>query len=269
VPAGAGPTLSCTIVCQNEEEGIAHCLASVAWCDEIVVVDGGSTDHTVEIARLFTPRVLTNPWPGYRDQKAFALAAATGEWVLNLDADERVTPELAAEIRSALARVPSGVDGFAVPRLVCYLGRWWYRGGWYPRRVVRVVRRARTRWGGTDPHERAEVAGRVLRLRWPILHYTYAGISDHLRSLNKLTAVAAGTVGAARRVGGARLVLEPAWRFVRAYVVRRGALDGFRGFFVAATGAFYVFLRWAKVLERREIDAESPEGHGWRSSAGL
>lgn len=269
VPAGAGPTLSCTIVCQNEERGIAHCLESVAWCDEIVVVDGGSTDRTVEIARTFTPRVITNPWPGYRDQKAFALAAATGEWVLNLDADERVTPELAAEIRQALARVPAGVDGFAVPRLVCYLGQWWFRGGWYPRRVVRVVRRARTRWGGTDPHERAEVAGRVLRMRWPILHYTYAGISDHLRSLNKLTAVAAATVRPSRRVGGARLVLEPGWRFVRAYLVRRGALDGFRGFFVAATGAFYVFVRWAKVLERRARDAPSDAGRGWRSSAGL
>jgi Glycosyl transferase family 2/Lipopolysaccharide kinase (Kdo/WaaP) family len=251
-PAGPIPTLSCTVVCQNEEASIAYCLESVAWCDEIVVVDGGSTDRTVEIARRFTPRILTNPWPGYRGQKAFALAAATGEWVLNLDADERVTPELAAEIRNALATVPVGVDGFAVPRLVCYLGRWWYRGGWYPRRVVRVVRRARTRWGGTDPHERAEVTGRVQKMRWPILHYTYTDISDHLRSLNKLTAVAAGQVRASRKVGGGRLALEPAWRFLRAYCVRRGALDGFRGFFVAATGAFYVFLRWAKVVERRD-----------------
>lgn len=249
--AGRVPTLSSTIVCQNEEASIAHCLESVAWCDEIVVVDGGSVDRTIEITRRFTSRILTNPWPGYREQKAFALAAATGEWVLNVDADERVTPELAAEIRGALATVPVGVDGFAVPRLVCYLGHWWFRGGWYPRPVVRVVRRARARWGGTDPHERAEVAGRVEKLRWPILHYTYADVSDHLRSVNKLTTVAAEQVRPSRTVGGGRLVFEPAWRFLYAYLVRGGALDGFRGFFVAATGAFYVFLRWAKVLERR------------------
>src|SRR5262249_14857670 len=161
------------------------------WCDELVVVDGGSTDRTVELVRSFTDRVVYHPWPGYRAQKQFALDAAGGEWVLNVDADERVTPELSAEIRAALATAPARVSGFAVPRLVCYLGRWWYHGGWYPRRVLRVVRRRDARWGGVDPHERAVVDGRVVPLRWPILHYTYRDISDHLRSINKLTAVAA------------------------------------------------------------------------------
>ena len=247
---GERPRVSSTVVCQNEEENIALCLESVAWCDEIVVVDGGSRDRTVEIARRFTDRVLANPWPGYRAQKQFALDAARGEWVLNVDADERVTPELAAEIRAALAAVPPGVNGFAIPRLVCYLGRWWYHGGWYPRRAVRLVRRSQTRWGGTDPHERAEVPGRIVPLDWPMLHYTYRDVSDHLRSMNKLTAVAAEEAGTRRPVGAARLVAEPAWRFVRAYLVRLGFLDGFPGLFVALTGAFYVFLRWAKVRER-------------------
>jgi glycosyltransferase involved in cell wall biosynthesis len=244
------PSISCTVVCQNEEQNLGLCLESVAWCDEIVVVDGGSRDRTVEIARRFTDRVLVNPWPGYRAQKQFALDATSGEWVLNVDADERVTPELAAEIRSVLASVPAAVNGFAIPRLVCYLGQWWYRGGWYPRRAVRLVRRSRTRWGGTDPHERAEVPGRIVPLDWPILHYTYRDVSDHLRSVNKLTAIAAEQPGVPRRIGTARLVAEPAWRFARAYLVRLGFLDGFPGLFVAVTGAFYVFLRWAKVRER-------------------
>ena len=247
------------MICQNEEELLAHCLESVAWCDEIVVVDGGSTDRTVEIARRFTERVIVNPWPGYVAQKQFALDVAGGDWVLNVDADERVTPELAAEIRGVLARLPARVAGFAIPRLVCYLGRWWFRGGWYPRRVVRLVRRADTHWGGRDPHERAEVAGDVLSLRWPLLHYTYADIADHLRSANKLTSVAAVQARLPRRVGAMRLVVEPAWRFVRSTLVRRGALDGVPGVFVAGTDAFYVFLRWAKVWERRAADTAPAE----------
>jgi glycosyltransferase involved in cell wall biosynthesis len=194
--------------------------------------------------------VLHNPWPGYRAQKQFALDASTGEWVLNLDADERVSDELANEIRRALATVPDGVDGYAVPRLVSYLGRWWYRGGWYPRPVVRLVRRAHCRWGGTDPHDRAEVSGRVRALASPIFHYTYDDVSDHLRSVSKLTAVAADQVPAGRRVGVGRLVLEPAWRFLRAYVLKQAIREGLPGFFVAATDAFYVFLRWARVWDR-------------------
>jgi hypothetical protein len=249
--ARARPTVTCTVVCQDEEAHMGPCLESVAWCDEIVVVDGGSRDRTTAVARRFTDRVLVNPWPGYRAQKQFALDAAGGEWVLNLDADERVSPELADEVRTALAHAPAEVAGFAIPRLVCYLGRWWYQGDWYPRRVVRLVRRAATRWGGTDPHERAEVRGRVVPLHRPILHHSYADISDHLRSLNKLTAVAAEQPSLPRAVGLWRLVGEPAWRFVRAYLVRGGVREGFPGLFVAATGAFYVFLRWAKVRERR------------------
>lgn len=259
--SAAVPSVSCTIVCQNEEAAIAACLDSVRWCDEVVVVDGGSTDRTVEIAHGFSARVLHNPWPGYRLQKQFALDASTMEWVLNLDADERVTPELAAEIRTALATVPPGVHGFAIPRLVCYLGRWWYHGDWYPRRVRRLVRRTATRWGGVDPHERAEVDGKVVRLQAPILHYTYPDIAGHLRSANRLTDVAAVQPEVRhRRVGAARLLVEPAWRFVRAYLVKGAWREGLPGLFVAATGAFYVFLRWAKVREAGAGSLDPREG---------
>ncbi|MCW5892603.1 MAG: glycosyltransferase [bacterium] len=243
-------TVSCTVVCQDEAGQIAGCLSSVAWCDEIVVVDGGSHDDTPAIARRFTPKVIHNAWPGYRAQKQFALEHSSAQWVLNLDADERVTAELATEIQRALREVPVPIDGFRIPRLVSYLGRWWYRGGWYPRPVLRLVRRAHTTWGGTDPHDRAEVPGRVVGMRHPILHYTYDDIADHLRSVDKLTAVAATQVPRGRRVGTARLIGEPAWRFVRAFVVKRGALEGLPGLFVAATDAFYTFLRWARVWER-------------------
>src|SRR5262249_49579829 len=224
----------CAVVCQDEATLIAACLESAAWCDELVVVDGGSRDATVAIARRFTPRVIEHPWPGYRAQKQFALEAAQAPWVLSLDADERVTPELASEIRAALASVGDGVDGFRVPRLVPYLGRWWYRGGWYPRPRVRLVRRARAAWGGIDPHDRLEVRGRVVRLHAPILHYTYPDVAGHLCSVARLTAVAAAQVPAGRRVGLGRLLGEPAWRLVRSALLRRRILESVPGLLLAA-----------------------------------
>ena len=249
VPQPSLPTVSATVVCQDEGALISRCLETVAWCDEIVVVDGGSRDDTVARARAFSARVITNPWPGYKAQKQFALDQARGEWVLNVDADERVTPELVTEIRRVLADIPSGVDGFAPPRLVSYLGRWWWRGGWYPRRIARLLRRSATTWGGTDPHERALVSGRVVPLRQPLIHHTYADIADHLRSANRLTTIAAREGRNRIRVGVGRMVMEPVWRFVRAYVFHRGILEGVPGLFIAATGAFYAFLRVAKVWE--------------------
>ncbi|HLK10446.1 MAG TPA: lipopolysaccharide kinase InaA family protein [Candidatus Binatia bacterium] len=249
-PEPTVPPISCIVVCQDEEAQIAACLESVAWCDRIILVDGGSKDRTLEIARRFTSDVIRHPWPGYRAQKQFALEQARTEWVFNIDADERVTPELAREIRESLARVPAGVAGFAIPRIVPYLGRWWYRGGWYPRPVVRLVRRAATRWGGVDPHERAEVAGPIRLLEHPLVHHTYANVADHLRAVDKLTAVAVAQVPSGRTAGGARLLVEPGWRFLRAYVARRACLEGLPGLFVALTDAFYTFLRFALLRER-------------------
>jgi hypothetical protein len=250
-PAGDPPTgVTCAVVCQDEAGHIGSCLESVAWCDEVVVVDGGSRDQTVALAQARASRVIHNPWPGYRAQKQVALEAATQPWVLSLDADERVTPELATEIAAALATVPADVDGFAIPRLVPYLGRWWYRGGWWPRPVVRLVRRDRAVWGGVDPHDRLEVSGRVRRLSAPILHYTYPDIAGHVRSVGRLTAVAAAQVPAGRRVGFGRLGWEPLWRVVRAGVLRGGFREGDAGVFVALTDGFYVFLRWARVWDR-------------------
>jgi hypothetical protein len=254
--------VSCTIIAQNEEEHIERCLESIAWCDEILVVDGGSVDRTVEIARRFAARVVHHAWPGHKAQKQHALDLAGADWVLNVDADERVTPELSTEIQRSLAR-EAPVDGYSVPRLVPYLGRWWYRGGWYPRPVVRLVRRAATIWGGTDPHERAEVRGRVVQLHAPIIHHSYRDVADHIRTVNTLTTLGAN-LERGRRSGAGRLVGEPLWRFFRSWAFARGALEGFPGFFVAATGAFYVFLRWAKVRERgvRATEASDKRADG-------
>jgi glycosyltransferase involved in cell wall biosynthesis len=242
------------VVCQDEAAKIGPCLAGVGWCAEIVVVDGGSRDETVAIARASGARVLERAWPGYRAQKQFAFDQATMPWVLSIDADERVTPELAQALERLVAALPADVAGVAIARLVPYLGRWWFRGGWFPRLMPRLVRRDKARWGGVDPHDRLEVDGRLVRLRTPLLHYTYAGIGDHVRSVGRLTTVAVRQIPRERRVGGGRLVGEPLWRFVRSFVVKRGVLEGTAGLFVAATDAFYVFLRWAAVWARsREV----------------
>jgi hypothetical protein len=247
----APAAVSCAVVCQDEAAMIAPCLAGVRWCGEIVVVDGGSRDDTVAIARAAGARVIEHAWPGYRAQKQFALDHTTLPWVLSVDADERVTPELAQALRRLVAVLPADVSGVAIARLVPYLGRWWFRGGWYPRPMPRLVRRGKARWGGVDPHDRLEVEGRVVRLRTPLLHYTYADMGDHVRSVGRLTAAAVGQIPRARRVGAGRLVVEPCWRFFRSWVVKRGVLEGSAGLFVAATDAFYVFLRWASVWARR------------------
>jgi glycosyltransferase involved in cell wall biosynthesis len=246
------PKVSAIVVCFNEEEHIAACLESVRWCDEIVVVDSRSTDRTLDIASGFTGRVFVRDWPGYREQKQFALDQARHEWVLNVDADERVSSELRAEIQRELSLGDLDVDGFWIPRLVFYLGRWWYRGGWYPDYRLRLFRRERAIWGGVNPHEKVIVDGRTRRLGGHLLHFTYRDVSQHLITVNRLTNISAAEVLRRRRTRRRDLYLRPAWRFFRSLVLARGALEGWAGYFVASTAAFYVFLKYAKSLELAE-----------------
>lgn len=256
--------ISCCIVCFNEETYIRRCLESVKWCDEIIIVDSFSTDRTVEICREYTSHVIQRVWPGYVKQKRFALAQATHEWVLNVDADEEVSPELQNEILAVLQRDDLAVEGFAMPRLVYYLGRWWWRG-WYPGYRLRLFRKAKVRWGGVDPHEKVLLRGQSDQLRGNLYHYTYADISDHLRSLNSLTETAAqerALLG--RRVGITDLCLRPLWRFLRMYLLRGCFREGAPGFFVAVTAAFYVFLKYAKLWERSVDDEDSARRSGAR-----
>lgn len=241
--------VSCCIVCFNEEPLIRRCLESVKWCDEIIIVDSFSTDRTADICREYTGRVIQRPWPGYVKQKRFALSQTTHEWVLNVDADEEVSPELQNEILAVLQRNDPGVDGFAMPRLVYYLGRWWWRG-WYPGYRLRLFRKARVRWGGIDPHEKVLLRGNADRLRGSLYHYTYANISDHLDSFDSLTETAAHELFIrGRRARLTDLCLRPLGRFLRMYVGRGCCREGAPGFFVAVTAAFYVFLKYAKLQE--------------------
>lgn len=240
--------VSAIVICGNEIANIRACLESLSWCEELVVVDSMSNDGTFDVARAFATRALRRPWPGHRLQKQLALDEATQPWVLNVDADERVPPGLRAEIEAVLAHDGAGYDGFEIPRLVEYLGRTWYRGGWYPDRKLRLFRRSHARWGGVDPHERAEVRGRIGRLRTPILHRTYDDIADHVETIDRFT-----TIAAEQRSGApsaARLLLRPLGRFARFYLWKGGWREGFPGLFVALSASFYTYLKYAKQDER-------------------
>lgn len=248
------PRISVCIVAMNEEAKIADCLKSAAFADEFVVVDSHSRDRTREIAASAGARVIERDWPGHVAQKQFAIEAATHDWVLCLDADERVSPELQASILAAMER-PDLPDGFEFARLTRYLGRWIRRGGWYPDVKLRLFRRAAGRWTGTNPHDRVEVRGRVERLAGDLHHLSYDSIADHLRTIDSFTTIAAREKHAAgERAGVADLVLRPAGKFLRMYVAKLGFLEGFAGFHVAATGAFYVYLKYAKLREMDRAD---------------
>jgi len=263
------PGLSCMIICQNEKAQIRDCLESVRWCDEIVVIDAFSVDGTDAICREYTDCVIQRPWPGHRAQKQFALDQTTQPWVLNIDADERVPAPLRAEIEMLLAHDGAGYDGFQVPRLVRYMGRWWWRAGWYPSRRLRLFRRERTSWGGVDPHEKAIVQGPIGRVHEPLWHLTYGDVAHHLRSIDHLTDVAARA--RPRPASADRLLLRPPARLLRSWVIGRGLLEGFPGFFVALSSAFYVHVKHAKADERwREEQAkkgpdDAPAGRGEES----
>jgi glycosyltransferase involved in cell wall biosynthesis len=250
--------LTVTIVAWNEEERLRACLESVAWADEIVVVDAESTDKTAALAREFTDRVWVRPWPGFAVQKNFALAQATGEVVLSLDADERVTPELAGRIRAILAD-PHAADGYSIPRKNIFWGTWVRHGGLYPDYQLRLFRRGAGRFVEDAVHESVTVDGRVETLAEPMLHQSYRDLEDFVRRSNRYSTLAAEDwLRRDRRVSLAGLVMKPLGRFLSMYIVKRGFLDGWRGLVLAVLYAEYVFLRMAKAWEARR----APGPHG-------
>ena len=250
-------SLSISIIAFNEEHNIRDCLESVKWADEIIVVDSHSTDRTRDIAHEYTERIIERDWPGHVEQKNFALEQTTCDWVFCVDADERVSPELADEIGRILGANDRPEAGYSVPRKVFYLGRWITHGGWYPDRKLRLVRRGKARWAGVNPHDHLYADGPVGKLKGDLYHYTYRNLSDHLNTINKFTTIAAGELH--KNGKGCplfhMLVNAPA-RFFKMYFLRLGFLDGLPGFVVAWLAGYYVFLKYAKLWElRRNRDA--------------
>lgn len=244
--------ISATIVALNEERNIARAIRSLAACvDEIVVVDSGSSDRTREIAAGLGARVVEEAWRGYAAQKNFAAEIAANDWILSIDADEELTPALAAEI-AALKSQPHrpDFDAWDMPRLARYLGRWIRHSGWYPDRKIRLYHRRRAAWQGEYVHESVQVSGTTGRLDADLLHFTCDSLSQHLRTLDRYTSLAAqALVASGKPVPFRRLVLDPPWTFVRSFAIQRGFLDGGHGFIIAVMASFYTFLKYAKARE--------------------
>ncbi len=252
--------LSVTVIAWNEEERLRACLDSVAWADEIVVVDAESTDKTAALAREFTERVWVRPWPGFAAQKNFALDQVSGDWVLSLDADERVTPELADRIRNILAE-DRGAAGYSIPRRNIFWGAWVRHGGLYPDYQLRLFRRGAGRFAEDAVHESVRVDGRVDVLAETLLHESYRDLEDFVRRSNRYSTLAARDwLRRGRRVSLGALIMKPLGRFLSMYIVRGGFLDGWRGLVLAVLYAEYVFLRMAKAWEARR----APGSHGSR-----
>jgi glycosyltransferase involved in cell wall biosynthesis len=248
------PRVSVTVITRNEAADLADALASVAWADEIVVVDSQSTDDTASIARRFTDRVVEREWPGYIAQKNYAASIATHDWILSLDADERVTPELAAEITTRLATMPREA-AFRIPRVTWHLGRWIRSTDWYPDFQLRLYDRRAAEWTGQYVHEAVTVRGAVGELVGELQHYAYRDIADHLETIDRYTTLAARQMyEAGRRAGALDLAVHPPLAFLRNYLARGGFRDGATGFVISRMNAYYVFLKFAKLweLQRRK-----------------
>lgn len=245
----------------NEETHIAQAVQSASWAEEIIVVDSGSTDRTVEIAKGLGAKVVSHPWPGYGQQKNYAQTLAQHDWVLNIDADEVIPPKLAEEIQDELSRLMNSserhpVKGFAVPRKTFYLGRWIQHGGWYPNYLHRMANRKFSSWTEPSVHEQLVVKGPVRELKEPLHHDAFLSIEDQI-----LTNLRFSRLGSKELTKGGqkpsilRMILKPIGKFIETYFLKSGFRDGLPGFIISVNAAHSMFLKYAYLSEgliRRE-----------------
>ena len=241
--------LSVVIITLNEEKNIGRCLESVQIiADEIVVVDSLSIDKTREICEKFKVNFIEQKFLGYVEQKNFALQKASHEYVLSLDADEALSPELTSEILKIKSQF--NVDGYKFNRLTEYNGHWVRYCGWYPDTKLRIVKKAKARWVGNNPHDALEVDGVVEHIGGDLLHYSYDSISSHVLQANKFTTIEARTLfEKGKRASLTKLVTRPLYQFFKDYILKLGILDGRYGFIICFINAQYVLLKYAKMID--------------------
>jgi glycosyltransferase involved in cell wall biosynthesis len=246
------PKISAIVITLDEEGNLPSCLETLRWIDEIVVLDSGSRDKTREIARRFTPQVYETEWKGFGETKNLALAKATGEWILWVDADERVTPELSQEIRKRLEADGGRFAGYEVPRLAFFLGHPIRHSGWYPGYVLRLFKKGAGRFTTQPVHEGVTLHGKIGRLRGDLLHDTDPTLEHYIEKMNRYTTLAADELyGRGKRAGLFDLVARPKGMFLKMYLLHAGFLDGIPGFLAAILSAYHVFTKYAKLWERR------------------
>jgi len=249
------PRLSAIIPTHNEEEMLRDCLESVRWADEIFVVDSFSTDRTLAIAREFSARVVQHEYINSAAQKNWAIPQAAHPWVLLVDADERVTPELREEIRGVLAAGPR-YDGYWIRRANHFLGRRMKHCGWETDKVIRLFKRDVVRYEDLEVHSEIKLAGAVPVLRGPLLHYSFRSFRQYWRKMQIYSDWGASQMRKdGKRAGWIAIGLRPPIRFLKMYVLRLGFLDGLHGLVLCSLGAFTVFLKYAKLWELRREDS--------------
>jgi glycosyltransferase involved in cell wall biosynthesis len=260
------PQLSAIIITRNEAANIGACLDTLAFCDERIVVDCGSSDGTVNIARGKGARVEHHDFSGFGPQKNYALSLATGDWVLSIDADERVTPELAGAIKAAIkaamadARAQGGVDAFELPRISSFCGRPTHHSGWFPDYVLRLFRRGKGRFDDALVHERVICDGTVKRLDKPLIHHPVLRLEDALSRMDRYSTASAQTlVASGRRVSFVTGIAHGGFAFFKSYVLRLGVLDGAEGFLLAVANAEGSYYRYMKAWLAQRAGASSRE----------
>ncbi len=240
--------LSFIVITKNEEANIAKCLESVKWADEIIVLDSGSSDKTVEICKTFTPHVFETDWQGFGVQKQRALEKATGDWVLSIDADEIISPALRVEIETAITQ--NQFDAFLLPRLSSYCGKFIKHGGWYPDYILRLFRRELGRFTDDVIHEYVIVEGKIGKLNMPILHESYSDLSEVLEKVNSYSTLQAQKLfERGVKSSLSKAILRAWWKFIQTYFVKAAFLDGQHGFMLAISSAESVYYKYLKLLE--------------------
>lgn len=245
------PQLSVVIITYNEEHNLGRCLASVKRvADDMVVLDSFSTDRTEAIAKDHGARFFQHIFDGHIEQKNRAIMHAMHPWVLSLDADEALSPELEASILAAKQR--SDADGFTMNRLTNYCGTWIKHGGWYPDRKLRLWDSRKGRWGGVNPHDKYELDAdaRIVHLQGDLLHYSYNSLSDHIKQVDYFTTISAKQLHARGKQGGVlKILFSPVAKFIGMYVIGLGFLDGPHGYTIARISAFATYLKYAKLRQ--------------------
>ena len=242
--------ISVTIITFNEEEKIEGAIKSVLEvADEIVIIDSFSQDNTVKIAKKYPVKVYQKKWKDYAEQRNFALEKASYPWILNIDADERVSPELKKEILDLKNKEPD-CDGFSIPRLTYYLNRWIYHSGWYPDRKVRLFKKQMAKWEGKFIHEKLVFTGKVKKLKNPVYHFSYKNIEEHLSRINKYSSLGARKLYEnGKKARWYHFIFYPLCRFFKSYIFKLGFLDGFAGFVISVLNGYYMFTRYVKLKE--------------------
>ena len=242
------PSLSVILITKNEAANIRACLESVAWADEIIVVDSGSTDDATAIAREMGAKVYEHDWPGFGLQKNRALGYATSDWVFSIDADERVTPELRAELEQVMR--DDKAEGYYCPRLSQFCGTFIHHSGWYPDYVLRLFKRDAGRFSDSLVHESVKLNGASAKLKSPLLHYSYLTMNDVERKVEHYSSAAAQQMfQAGRRSNLAGAALSAGWAFVRTYFIRLGVLDGVAGWQIACMNTRTTWLKYRKLAK--------------------